>query len=554
MTADGDTFEVALQNCMQMMGAAFDVDYIQIWRRSEGLSDNNMEFCLSAHWTEGAKNDYLDPKELSKIRNMDEWHEQLAQKRNVKIGLADFPEQEREKISPSGFLSILAVPVFLQEKFWGFVSFCNLHNENVIAEDEETVLLSGSLLMANAIYRNEMMQNLVQAREDALAGTRAKSAFLASMSHEIRTPMNAIIGMSTIGKSSFDVERKNYAFEKIETASTHLLNVINDVLDISKIESGKLEISPITFNFREMVQQLIDVFIHRMEEKTQTFLVNVDSKIPFAIIADEQRLTQVIINLLSNASKFTPQGGTIELSIDLLEKDDTTVKLQINVIDNGIGITSDQKERIFNSFEQAESSTTRKYGGTGLGLTISKNIVELMGGHIWIESEPDKGATFSFVIQTGYTTKEDYETDKGAADNQVADEDNSTGDFSGRNILLVEDIEINREILLAVLESTKLDIDCAENGIDAVRIFSENPEKYDLIFMDLQMPEMDGYEATRLIRAQEKPKSKTIPIIAMTANVFKDDIERCLQAGMNDHVGKPLNLETVLKTLRKYLR
>ena len=389
-----------------------------------------------------------------------------------------------------------------------------------------------------------------QAREDALAGTRAKSAFLASMSHEIRTPMNAIIGMAAVGKSSSDGERKDYAFEKIETASTHLLNVINDVLDISKIESGKLEIAPTAFNFRRMIRQITDVFIHRMEEKFQAFLTNIDPDIPPVLVADEQRLTQVIINLLSNATKFTPQGGRVELSIALVEKDDVNVKLRVNVADTGIGIDAEQQERIFNSFEQAESSTTRKYGGTGLGLAISKNIVELMGGRIWVKSEPGKGATFSFVIEAGYGAEEDESADELSGIGQGG----AVGDFSGRHILLVEDIAINREILLSILEPTKLDIDCAENGLEAVQTFSVNSEKYDLIFMDVQMPTMDGYEATRRIRALDKPNAKTIPVIAMTANVFKDDVEKCIEAGMNGHIGKPLDLEKVLDILKKYLQ
>ena len=558
LTADGETFETALRSCMQRMGSAFGVDHIHVWKCTEDGAGAGSRFSLSAHWSADGQNDREGepgPEELSEIGIAAEaWRERLACKERVRVVFSDLSDEERGKISLPGVLSIVAVPVFLQENFWGFVSFCNLHEEHALAEDEESVLLSGSLLMANAIYRNEMLQNLVQAREEALSGTKAKSAFLASMSHEIRTPMNAIIGMAAIGKSSADQQRKDYAFEKIETASTHLLNVINDVLDISKIESGKLELSPSTFRHQKTIQKIMDVFAHRMEEKSQSFLVDVDPDIPSMLIADEQRLTQVIINLLSNATKFTPQGGTIELSIRLQEKSDQSVKLQISVRDTGIGIGDEQRERIFNSFEQAESSTTRKYGGTGLGLAISKSIVELMGGRIWVESERGKGSTFSFDVQVGFVNSDKENVDGDQSGGTAAEPAGWNDDYTDRHILLVEDIALNREILQAMLEPTNLDIDSAENGLEAVQAFAADPEKYDLIFMDVQMPEMDGYEATRRIRMLETPRAKTVPVIAMTANVFKDDIEKCIEAGMNGHIGKPLDLEKVLDILKKYLR
>ena len=555
LTADGETFETTLQECMQMLGTAFNADQICVWRLSDRHSGEKSEYECAALWSNETGKDCgiaFGPEQLSGIKNLAGWQERLTQRENIRLAPDDMEKSELASISPVSTLSLLGLPVFLQDKNWGFVIFCNLHNESFLNAGEEAVLLSGSLLIANAIARNDIMRRMVHAHEEALAGTRAKSAFLASMSHEIRTPMNAIIGMVAIGRAAEMPERKDYAFDKIEAASTHLLKVINDVLDISKIESGKLEISPTPFRFPEMIRRVKDVVSHRIEEKNQIFTINIDPSIPKTLVADDQRLTQVIINLLSNACKFTLDNGTISLSVCLEKHDDNEVTIRVDVADNGIGISPAQQERIFNSFEQAENSTTRKYGGTGLGLSISKNIIELMGGRIWLESELGKGSVFSFIVTVGCLP----ETQD--ADDRINTEKKEESlllntDFSGKYILIVEDVEINREILITVLEPTHLQIDCAENGYEAVRMFRENSEKYDLILMDVQMPEMDGYEATRTIRSMDVPNASTVPVIATTANVFKEDIVKCLDAGMNGHVGKPLDIEEVLRVLKKYL-
>ena len=508
---------------------------------------------------------------------------------------------------------------------------------------------------------------------------RHKSAFLANMSHEIRTPMNAIIGMTTIGKSAVDSARKDYCLTKIEDASNHLLGVINDILDMSKIEANRFELAPVEFDLEKMLRRVVNVVNFRIDEKHQKFSVHIDGSIPRILIGDDQRIAQVITNLLGNAVKFTPEKGAITLAVRLAGKGNDICTLQISVSDSGIGINTEQQDKIFKSFEQAESSTTRKYGGTGLGLAICKSIVEMMGGSIWVQSEPGKGSVFTFTIQVQRSTNEKHtilssDINLGnvrimAVDDDpdiltyfleithgfgimcdvainaekalqlidqnggyhiyfidwkmpdvdgiqlareirtrvtehsivimisavewsaVADEAKAAGVdkflskplfpstiaevineclgvdkrqveksktaqvagiFAGRRILLVEDVEINREIVQTLLEPTKVDIDCAENGEQAVRMFSESPVKYDMIFMDVQMPVMDGYEATRHIRALNTPAAKAVPIVAMTANVFKEDIERCLEAGMDGHVGKPIDFDEVFGKLQSY--
>jgi signal transduction histidine kinase/CheY-like chemotaxis protein len=401
-------------------------------------------------------------------------------------------------------------------------------------------------------YINITMDNISVQREqlrDALCkandANRAKSDFLSNMSHEIRTPLNAVIGMVAIGKGAADPERKNYALHNIEEASTHLLGVINDILDMSKIESGKFELSHVEFDFEKTMKRVVNVVRLRIDEKRQKFSVYIDQRIPRRLIGDDQRLAQVITNLLWNAIKFTAEGGSIGISASLFGEEGGYCFIEVKVTDTGIGISLKQQESLFQSFQQAESNTSRKFGGTGLGLSISKNIVEMMDGRIWVESEPGKGSAFIFTVKM----------ERGSEDEEPAQAEEEQTDsipvFPGRCILLAEDVEINREIVTTMLEPTQVSIDCAENGEAALRMFSENPDKYGMIFMDVQMPEMDGYEATRQIRSLGIPRAKTIPIVAMTANVFQEDIQRCLGAGMNSHLGKPLDFDEVFDKMRE---
>ena len=387
---------------------------------------------------------------------------------------------------------------------------------------------------------------IVQARKLAAQSARAKSDFLARMSHEMRTPMNAILGMSVIGSDSSDIEKKNYSFQKIRDASNHLLGVINDILDMSKIEAGKLDLSYSEFSFEDMLIQVKNIIDLPMAEKEQCFTSDIDSNLPLFIISDKQRLTQVLINLLFNAVKFTPRHGSISLSVKKIAESDGFSTIRFAVTDTGIGIKEDQQTALFNPFEQVDDGTTRKFGGTGLGLAISKAIVNQMSGNIWVESEFGKGSSFIFEIKV----KESTETR--AAANSEEENVSIDGIFAGKRILLVEDVEINREIVAALLEKTEIEIVFAFNGEEAVEKLSLLTNHYDLIFMDLQMPYMDGFEATRRIRELECEASR-VPIIAMTANVFSEDIEKCYEAGMVDHIGKPIDFDILIRKLKYYL-
>jgi CheY-like chemotaxis protein/two-component sensor histidine kinase len=366
--------------------------------------------------------------------------------------------------------------------------------------------------------------------------------------------MNAIIGMTAIAKRTGDIEQKDSCLEKIEDASEHLLGIINDILDMSKIEANKLELSFVNFSFKKMIDKTVNVIGFRVEEKRQRFDVKIDERIPSFLLGDDIRLAQIITNLLSNAVKFTPSGGQVRLEAAFIKTENRRCTVQVSVSDTGIGISPEQQAKLFSSFAQAESGTSRKFGGTGLGLAISKRLIEMMGGKIWIESEAGAGASFIFTLELEAGTED-------AASAGEADKDGAVDDFSAHCILLAEDVEVNREIVLALLEPTGIQVDCAENGREAFEMFRADPKKYDMILMDVQMPEMDGYEATRRIRALEAHLAAEetgavllpVPIIAMTANVFREDIEKSLAEGMNGHLGKPLNFEEVLEKLRRYL-
>ncbi|MCL2758713.1 MAG: transporter substrate-binding domain-containing protein [Treponema sp.] len=406
----------------------------------------------------------------------------------------------------------------------------------------------------NAAFDMTETRNLIneaeKQRKDAEVASKSKSNFLSNMSHEMRTPLNAIIGMTTIGKKTNTIEQKNHALDKIEDASSHLLAVINDVLDMARIEANKLELASVEFNFERVLQKVLAVINFRVDEKQQKLILNIDNNIPRLLIGDDQRLAQVITNLLSNAVKFTPEGGEICLDAFLVNETDDNCELRIEIKDNGIGISPEKHDKLFSAFEQAESGTSRQYGGSGLGLAISKHIVEFMDGNIWVESELGKGAKFIFTVKVIRCKNESL----GFHNDDIVNQNFNSGEFTGKYLLLAEDIEINREIIIALLEDTGISIECVENGEEALRLLEAFPDKYDIVFMDVQMPVMNGYEATRRIRALPERQRGRLPIIALTANVFKSDIEDCLAAGMDDHLGKPLDIDKVIEKLRIFLK
>ena len=376
-------------------------------------------------------------------------------------------------------------------------------------------------------------------KEAAEKSSRARSEFLSRMSHEMRTPMNAIMGMTALAKNTVEIAKRDDMLDKISIASRHLLEFIDDILDVSDMEDNKLRLSCGEFSFAVMIREILNKAHPNIKAKQQSLTTDIDPSIPDALIGDEKRLAQVILHLLSNAGKFTPEQGSIQINAFVRQVEDETLTMQIEVVDNGIGVSKEQREKLFIPFEQVDGGMDRKFGGAGLGLALAKHIVELMDGEIRVESEQGKGAKFAFTIKAQLRAP--------------ATQDDSQVSLDGKTALLVEDVEINREIVMAMLESTGLHIECAENGREALDVFTTNPDKFDVILMDINMPEMDGVEATRRIRALDAPAGARVPIIAVTANVLMSEVDTYLAAGMNDHIGKPVDFDKLVNKLHKYL-
>ncbi|MDR2768213.1 MAG: response regulator [Treponema sp.] len=648
------------------------------------------------------------------------WISSLSAGFNVGRNYSIMNEAEKTLFRRGGIYSVLAVPITIKSAFWGFISV-NRTSEQNFTEEDIAAITAGGLLVVSSILERELTQTLINAREDALAGTRAKSDFLSRMSHEIRTPMNAIIGMTRIAENTDDVSKLRYCLSTINASSTHLLGIINDILDMSKIESGRFDLDSIPFNLEKTLIKVCNIINEKTLQKDQSLAVALKPGTYIYYQGDELRLSQVITNLLSNAVKFTPESGKIHVYVEEVEcaeksagknpeenpegavsaeaprnvppRSEGVSRLRFSVTDTGIGMSGEQMEKLFLPFQQADKNITQRFGGTGLGLAISKSIVEKMNGRIWVESSPGTGSSFFFEVElsrsgspdTAALAKASYprglkilvvenddelrehlvriigvfgmkaetavdmsgavalveeaenegkpydvifvEYDLGSGPREerrrrtddklgllaagelghitdsdriliictflewsriearaekagikrfvakpvfsstlldginrvvgksVAGVERSAGerpDFTGVSVLLVEDIEINREIFIAILEDTHVAIDTAENGTEAVKKFLANPKKYDLIIMDVQMPEMNGLEATKTIRAVDSDEAKSIPIVAMTANAFKEDIESCLAAGMNDHLKKPIDETALLEKISFY--
>jgi PAS domain S-box-containing protein len=411
--------------------------------------------------------------------------------------------------------------------------------------DEKGTITHFVAVKEDVTERKRVAEELQKAKDAADAANSHKSEFLANMSHEIRTPLNAIIGFSELALSG-DLGRRHEEYAgKIYSAGKNLLGIVNDILDFSKVEAGKLKMEQTAFTLERAVADVLAVVQQKAQEKGLRLAVELPPELGGQLIGDPLRLGQVVINLLSNAIKFT-EKGEVRLSVGLKEQTVDRVALSFCVSDTGIGLSADTLARLFQPFTQADGSTTRRFGGTGLGLSISKQLVELMGGEIWATSEPGQGSRFCFTAWFGIGMAAEAEAASAAADREPPP------DLTGRRLLLVEDNEVNRQLAIILLKGAGASVQVAVNGREAVEKVLAGGVPFDLVLMDIQMPDMDGYRATRLIRSDER--FALLPIIAMTAHAMAAERLKILDAGMNDQVTKPIDSRLLFATLGRHLR
>lgn len=398
---------------------------------------------------------------------------------------------------------------------------------------------------------NRQSAELVEAKNRAEASNRAKSFFLSNMSHDMRTPMNAIIGYANLAKrEGVDEEQMREYLDKIGASSQRLLALINDVLEMSRIESGKMDLLPAPMDLKETLLEIRDMFAAQMEEKGITFSLDVSQVRDSRVLCDKNRLDRVLLNFLSNAFKFTPEGGVVSVSFWQIDSVAGWGKYELRVRDSGIGMSKEFAERVFDAFERERTSTVSGIQGTGLGMTIAKSIIDLMGGTVEVITAPNAGT--EFIVRVAFELAGD--ADSGGGTVREPEKTAPDVDFSRIRLLLVEDNEINREIAMTVLTEAGFSLDVATDGREAVeKVAASQPGDFGAVLMDVQMPVMDGYEATRAIRALPNPALANVPIIAMTANAFQEDVQTAKSAGMNAHIAKPLDVSKMMEVLTEVL-
>ena len=444
---------------------------------------------------------------------------------------------------------------------------CLLHS--FVVEDEKEEYRRE--LEEAALRDQEQKRELSESREalqEALSvaenANKAKSVFLSNMSHEIRTPLNAIIGLNDIAMNdpTASDQVKGY-MSRIGDSARHLLGIINDILDMSRIESGRMTIRHEDFSLTQALEQVNSIIGGQCHDKGIDYDCQVTGQVSDHYIGDVMKLKQVMLNILGNAVKFTPEGGSVRCRIEEMSRFDRKAVLKIIVSDTGIGMSPEFIPHIFDAFSQEDGSSTSRYGSTGLGMPITKSIVELMNGHIDVVSEKGKGSIFTVTVtleessavpclggEPSHDTNDMNESEIGGSFVPEQLEENKTADLKGRRVLLAEDVAVNAEIMMMVLGMRDMEVELAVNGREAVKMFeSHEPGYYDAILMDMRMPEMDGLEATRIIRNFPREDARSIPVIALTANAFDDDVQRSMQAGLNAHLSKPVEPDALFRKL-----
>ena len=568
LQAEINKFDDNLHMCMGMIGKAVNADRLSIWKNK--IKEGKLYCTLISEWVEDE--DLRTSSEISTDvpyeGNLPTWERFLKQGMFINTLARNLSPEEQVRMNMYGIKSVFAAPVFVHDEFWGVVSCDNCQDESVFSEEVATTLYSGSLLIANALFRNEMTLNLQKAAEElktALMDTQkannAKSDFLANMSHEMRTPLNAIIGLSELALEDEKInEDAKGNLEKISSAGDTLLSLVNSILDISKIEAGKFELIEDVYDTSSLINDTVTNNILRIGSKPINFVLNIRENLPSKLYGDELRIKQVLSNLLSNAFKYTKEG-TVELGMDHTREGEV-IWLTAWVTDTGIGIKEEDINKLFSDYAQMDAKSNRMIEGTGLGLTIAQKMTELMDGTINVESEYGKGSTFTIRIKQKHISDEaiGQETSNNLMNYRYSNHKRNKNAKIVRiklpyaRVLVVDDIAANLDVAKGLLKPYSMQIDTAASGQQAIDAIQAETVRYNAIFMDHMMPGMDGIEAAERIRKIGTEYSKNIPIIALTANAISGNDKMFINKGFQDFLSKPIDLSRLDAVIRRWIR
>jgi len=551
-----DQFDASLAEGMKHIAGYIDVDRIYIWQNE--ILNGEMHYKAKFRWHSefGRENSSaFSGMSLPLSQFSNEFNEKLSRGECIKNTLTGMPPNDRSILLGLGVKSILIIPMFLEGSFWGAVSFDDCHSDRSFSDEEEDILRSMGLMMISALLRHEMTQRIIYANE-------AKSDFLAKMSHEMRTPLNAVLGLAELTLTEGGLRRETEAnLEQIYNAGATLLSLVNDILDISKIEAGKLELIENVYDIPSLINDTVTQNILRIGSKPIEFILDIDVNMLARLYGDELRVKQILNNLLSNALKYTDEG-TVRLVISCT-RDEDTVWVTIKVIDTGVGISPENLSAIFSDFEQFNLKTNRHIEGTGLGLPITKRIVNLMNGTITAESEYGKGSVFTVKIVQKYAGDDVIGGEMAESLKAFRYSDNKRHKNARLNrikmpyarVLVVDDIVTNLNIAKGFLKQYGMKVDCVLSGQKAIDAIRDEKYKYDAIFMDHMMPGIDGIEATRIIRDEIGTEyAKKIPVIAFTANAISGNEELFLNKGFQAFIPKPIDIHRLDEVVRRWVR
>ncbi len=534
----------AINESLQMIGKSADVDRAFLFANSYDDDNRTNVSSLMFEWSSNSGFSQMNNPELQNISfdAFNDFFEPLLKRKPLSGFSRNFDLTTKSILESQNIKSLLVIPIFVKNIFWGFVGFNDCTEERVWTEAEEAILISFAAAIAGAIERKQHEVELLKAKEEADRGNKAKSEFLANMSHEIRTPLNAILGFTELLHDYTKEEKYVHYLNGIKSSGKGLLKIINDILDLSKLEAGKTILSPEPVNISLFISEVKNMFIGLALEKKIGFNVVIEPNVPKIVYLDETRTRQILLNLIGNAIKFTTFGSITVSVFAIIKNYSNKTDLIFEIKDTGLGIPLDQQELIFEAFQQAEGDTKRKFGGTGLGLTITKRLVEMMNGRIFLKSQPGKGSTFKVQLyDLKFSNNLPFNLDKNQANFL------KTIQFNNALLLLAEDVESNRAIINEFLKNRNLRLIFAVDGQEAVDLAIKN--KPDIIIMDLQMPVLNGIEATKIIKENEI--TKNIPVIAITAAILGED--KSIQSLFNSMINKPVSRLELLEELNRFL-